>query len=41
LITVVPGWFGADVTQFHVSMAAIAKSVATRLNGVNYSFRQK
>jgi ACR3 family arsenite transporter len=26
-ITVVPGWFGADVTQFHVSMWAIAKSV--------------
>src|SRR6185503_9388372 len=27
-ISVVPGWFGADVTEFHVSMAAIAKSVA-------------
>ena len=27
-ITVIPGWFGADVTEFHVSMAAIAKSVA-------------
>ncbi len=26
-ITVVPGWLGADVTQFHVSMWAIAKSV--------------
>lgn len=26
-ISVVPGWFGADVTEFHVSMAAIAKSV--------------
>jgi len=26
-ITVVPGWFGANVTEFHVSMAAIAKSV--------------
>ena len=27
-ITVIPGWFGADVTEFHVSMGAIAKSVA-------------
>ncbi|MDB4969306.1 MAG: Arsenical-resistance protein [Myxococcales bacterium] len=27
-ITVVPGWFGADVTEFHVSIGAIAKSVA-------------
>jgi len=26
-ITVIPGWLGADVTEFHVSMAAIAKSV--------------
>jgi ACR3 family arsenite transporter len=30
-ITVVPGWFGADVTAFHVSMGAIAKSVAVFL----------
>lgn len=27
-ITVIPAWFGADVTEFHVSMWAIAKSVA-------------
>jgi ACR3 family arsenite transporter len=26
-ITVIPGWLGADVTAFHVSMGAIAKSV--------------
>ena len=26
-ITIVPGWLGADVTRFHVSMWAIAKSV--------------
>ncbi len=26
-ITVIPRWLGADVTEFHVSMAAIAKSV--------------
>ena len=27
-LTVVPGWFGADTTTLHVSMGAIAKSVA-------------
>jgi ACR3 family arsenite transporter len=27
-ITVIPGWFGASTTEFHVSMVAIAKSVA-------------
>jgi ACR3 family arsenite transporter len=26
-ISVLPGWFGADTTEFHVSMGAIAKSV--------------
>ena len=30
-ITVVPGWFGAAPTSFHVSMGAIAKSVAVFL----------
>ena len=27
-ITVIPGWFGASTTDFHVSMSAMAKSVA-------------
>jgi len=27
-LTVIPGWFGASTTEFHVSMVAIAKSVA-------------
>jgi ACR3 family arsenite transporter len=27
-ITVIPGWFGASTTELHVSMSAIAKSVA-------------
>jgi ACR3 family arsenite transporter len=32
-LTVIPGWFGADVTAFDVSMGSIAKSVLIFLGG--------